>query len=104
MNFRSALNKRIFWIVSILIMIVVCLMLTPQNAYASETTTSKYTGITYTHSSALKGYIVANGIDISNWQEDVDWARIKADGIDFAIIRAGGRGYRICTFAGRQCD
>lgn len=29
------------------------------------------------------------GIDISKWQGAIDWAKVKADGIDFAIIRAG---------------
>lgn len=33
------------------------------------------------------------GIDISTWQENVDWAKVKAAGIDFAFIRLGFRGY-----------
>lgn len=28
------------------------------------------------------------GIDVSTYQGDIDWARVKADGIDFAIIKA----------------
>ncbi len=30
------------------------------------------------------------GIDVSFWQEDVDFQKVKASGIDFVIIRAGG--------------
>lgn len=30
-----------------------------------------------------------NGIDVSNYQGKIDWAKVKADGIDFVIIRAG---------------
>lgn len=30
------------------------------------------------------------GIDVSYWQGKVDWARVKADGIGFAILRAVG--------------
>ena len=29
------------------------------------------------------------GIDVSKWQPKVDWHKVKADGIDFAIIRVG---------------
>jgi GH25 family lysozyme M1 (1,4-beta-N-acetylmuramidase) len=32
---------------------------------------------------------VYKGIDVSKWQGDIDWAAVKADGIDFAIIRSG---------------
>ena len=31
------------------------------------------------------------GIDISAWQDDIDWKKVAADGIDFAFIRVGGR-------------
>ncbi len=34
----------------------------------------------------------ANGIDISKWQGRIDWKKVAADGIDFAIIRIGYRG------------
>jgi len=30
------------------------------------------------------------GIDVSRWQGHIDWARVKAAGIQFAIIKAGG--------------
>ena len=30
------------------------------------------------------------GIDVSHWQGHIDWARVKASGIQFAIIKAGG--------------
>ena len=30
-----------------------------------------------------------NGIDISHWQKKMDWAKAKAAGVQFAIIRAG---------------
>ncbi len=31
------------------------------------------------------------GIDVSGWQKDIDWAKVKAAGIDFAMIRVGSR-------------
>lgn len=33
------------------------------------------------------------GIDISSYSGDVDWSKVKESGVDFAIIRIGGRGY-----------
>lgn len=33
------------------------------------------------------------GIDISKYQGDIDWEAVKSDGIDFAILRVGARGY-----------
>lgn len=33
------------------------------------------------------------GIDISSYSGDVDWNKVKDSGVDFAIIRIGGRGY-----------
>ncbi|MBQ8849562.1 MAG: hypothetical protein IJ011_04435 [Clostridia bacterium] len=50
--------------------------------------------------------VVAKGIDVSKWQHTVvsenvykplDWNAIKAAGIDFAILRAGYRGYETKT-------
>ncbi len=34
----------------------------------------------------------ALGIDVSKWQGKIDWQKVKAAGIDFAIIRIGYRG------------
>ena len=33
------------------------------------------------------------GIDVSQWQGEIDWAKVKAAGVEFALIRAGLRGY-----------
>lgn len=38
-----------------------------------------------------QGYTVLQGVDVSGFQGDIDWERVKADGIDFAIVRVGGR-------------
>lgn len=37
--------------------------------------------------------VIAKGIDISKFQNSVDFAKVKADGFNFAIIRCGYRGY-----------
>lgn len=33
------------------------------------------------------------GIDVSQWQGEIDWAAVKTAGVEFALIRAGLRGY-----------
>lgn len=33
--------------------------------------------------------VPAKGVDVSTWQGTIDWNKVKADGIDFAMIRAG---------------
>lgn len=30
------------------------------------------------------------GIDVSHWQGNIDWVKVKADGVYFAILKAGG--------------
>ena len=37
-------------------------------------------------------YTSATGIDVSEFQGEIDWKAVKADGIDFAMIRLGFRG------------
>lgn len=38
------------------------------------------------------GNAVELGIDVSKWNGDIDWDVVKAEGVDFAIIRCGYRG------------
>ncbi|GHU49560.1 hypothetical protein FACS1894127_3090 [Clostridia bacterium] len=44
----------------------------------------------YVHSS---GSVALLGIDVSRYQTDIDWKKVAADGISFAMIRLGYRGY-----------
>ena len=39
-------------------------------------------------------YRSLQGIDVSSYQKKINWKKVKADGIDFAMIRLGYRGYR----------
>lgn len=45
--------------------------------------------VTYT----LDGRTAKAGIDVSTHQKDIDWPAVAADGIRFAILRLGHRGY-----------
>lgn len=35
------------------------------------------------------------GVDVSSWQKEIDWNAVAADGIDFAMLRLGYRGYSV---------
>jgi len=48
---------------------------------------SKYTNANYN----IPANVKALGVDVSYWQKSIDWQQVKADGIDFAMIRAAGR-------------
>ena len=43
------------------------------------------------------------GIDVSYYQKDIDWQAVAADGIDFAFIRVGYRGYGAGSLNEDEC-
>ncbi len=61
----------------------------PENPYAAEA--FKMTeGLMVYNSDTVTTY---TGIDVSSHQDEIDWQAVKDAGIDFAILRAGYRGY-----------
>ena len=45
------------------------------------------------------------GIDVSSWQGDIDWQQVKDSGVEFVIIRVGGRGTSEGTlYADERCQ
>ena len=40
-----------------------------------------------------EGFTSSVGVDVSKWNGDIDWYALKSQGVDFAIIRVGCRGY-----------
>ena len=50
--------------------------------------------ITLTSGNAIKG------IDVSEWQGDIDWQQVKDSGVEYVIIRVGGRGTEEGTLYG----
>ena len=49
--------------------------------------------LAYSHDDKFDGYTLSEVIDVSRFQTSVNWLKVKASGIDYAIIRAGFRGY-----------
>jgi uncharacterized protein YjdB/GH25 family lysozyme M1 (1,4-beta-N-acetylmuramidase) len=65
-------------------------------SYAAVDTTgnkikSPFTSINYTLPSSVQ--TISHGIDVSYYNGNIDWNKVKADGVEFVIIRAGYRGY-----------
>ena len=60
---------------------------------SAATTVSRYTGSTYTHNAQFDNCIIVDGVDVSAYQETIDWQAAKRNGVDFAIIRVAYRGY-----------
>jgi lysozyme len=62
----------------------------PRNKYdTARFSTSESGRITY------DAEHVSYGVDVSELQGEIDWVAVASDGIDFAIIRAGFRGYSL---------
>ncbi len=61
---------------------------------ATSTTWPTYSGSsTFTHNSANTGGKAPSiGIDVSFWDEDINWTKVKNCGVEYVIIRAGYRG------------
>ncbi len=59
----------------------------------------KYNNDGFSEENGLKIYnengskVSLSGIDVSENCGDIDWAKVKAAGIDFVMVRLGGRGY-----------
>lgn len=54
---------------------------------------SPFTGSTYTHADAFDGMNIYHGIDVSKYQPNINWTKVKDANVDYVIIRLGYRGY-----------
>lgn len=45
----------------------------------------------FEHDKQYASHTLQKGIDVSAFQGSVDWASVKRDGVDFAVVRVGGR-------------
>ena len=62
----------------------------PLNPYDREDFSLDQRGrVVYSH----RGKQAKTGIDVSVYQKEIDWQAVAEDGIDFAILRLGYRGY-----------
>ncbi|MCM1286427.1 MAG: fibronectin type III domain-containing protein [Acetobacter sp.] len=75
------------------VMLAVIMLLEIPIPVFAGTTKSKYTGSTYTHQSQFDGRKITHGIDVSDHNGDINFKKVKADGIDFVFVRVGYTGY-----------
>ncbi len=61
----------------------------PKNDYDFSKLTHRDAQIQYDHN----GITALKGIDVSKYQGNIDWQAVKADGVSYAFIRTGARGY-----------
>ena len=85
------MNKKLITKVSAVLTAALIFVVSAMNVFAATTTTSPFTGVTYTHKTSLKNVPVVHGIDVSQWNGDIDWKKVKADGVKYVFIRAGFR-------------
>ena len=66
----------------------------PEGFYDEGQTSRVVPGVSnIIHNEKFSGCTLEQGIDVSSHNAEIDWAKVKAAGIDFAIIRVGYRGY-----------
>ncbi len=61
----------------------------PRHDYDWSLLTNENGSVTY----ADPRYTLRKGVDVSTFQGDIDWEKVKADGYDFAFVRVAFRGY-----------
>lgn len=88
--------------ISILLSLVV--MLSGSFTLTSYGTTKAFDEDSYTHNTRFVGLPVHNGIDVSQFQYDIDWERVSRAGVEFAIIRSSYRGQEEATFGQLKKD
>ncbi len=104
MQTKTKYKKLLFWELGILTLVVaalvVCIGLSGRELPAGpeETTGSRLTENPYGPESFTEvgGYLTAAGsvlgVDVSQWQGNIDWQQVKSAGVEFALLRIGGRG------------
>ena len=76
----------------IVLSLAICLTFTTSFAFAG-TTFSRWLSKNYTVDSKFDNSVVVHGLDIYAGQGTCDFEKMKADGVDFVILRVGYRGY-----------
>lgn len=61
-----------------------------KNTYSEQNFVSDETFKYYKEDDKITSYC---GVDVSSFQGEIDWEELKKQGVDFAMLRVGGRGY-----------
>lgn len=85
-----------------IVSVILCMLIAFESsvtAMAATNLKSKYTNKTYTHQTKFDGLDISYGIDVSQHNGDINFNKVKADGIDFAFVRVGYTGYTKSSFS-----
>lgn len=63
------------------------------NPYGIMTMSALWGADSLTHQNRFSGVSKVYGIDVSYYQGNIDWKKVKNSGVEFVIIRVGYRGY-----------
>ena len=87
-------NRRKIMIVITALVILTQMLGNSVAAQAAEENRSPFVpDAIYFHNEKYADRTVVHGIDVSRYQYDIDWEKVKEAGVQFAFIRAGYRGY-----------
>ncbi len=84
--------KKFSKILSVFLVLIMVLQL-PIYAQAAQKVKSIFNSKSYTINSKFDDNEITQGIDVSYHDGTINWKKVKAAGVDFAIIRVGYRGY-----------
>lgn len=70
---------------------ILTVLLTCSAAFASQAVVDSDFN-NYEHQPRFDNCIIIDGVDVSAWQDDIDWEQVKCHGIDYALIRIGWTG------------
>lgn len=88
-NYRRGIVRQRF--LSVILSAVIVMMMTPFVSEASSASKSPFVSGTYTHSDLTDGLSIHHGVDVSEHQGKINWAKVKKAGVEYAIIRVGCR-------------
>lgn len=85
--------KAVAAVISTLLVFAVLVSAFTAGADSRRNFESVFTAAGYTHADKYAGYDKAFVVDVSSYNETIDWQKVYDAGIDYAYIRCGYRGY-----------
>lgn len=80
-------------LVSLMLSVLIFLQISTGVSAFYDDKSSPFNTKKYNHDDKFKNYEILHGLDLSVYQRGADFAKIKAAGVDFVILRAAYRGY-----------
>lgn len=83
--------KKVKWVIIILILWLVLACVLRLVIHLASFSHTHLTDEGLTHAIRFQNSVVVHGIDVSEFQDDINWKRVKSSEADFVFIRAGYR-------------